>query len=114
MRLLIYPNGTKIWLFNYIKLYLNKRTEISLGAFPELFLTRGYSISRYYITAWVGCSEPFRISKNLFGLRKWYLVLKVIAEYAKRFEYWTQNKWKYLSVDLPMPDRNKHHVTILL
>ncbi|SUU36606.1 phage integrase family protein [Actinobacillus seminis] len=56
--------------------------------------------------------EPFRIRKNLFGLRKWYLVLKAIAEYAKRFEYWTQNKWKYLSVDLPMPDRNKHHATI--
>ncbi|WP_336595880.1 integrase arm-type DNA-binding domain-containing protein [Actinobacillus seminis] len=56
LRLLIYPNGTKIWLFNYIKPYLNKRTEISLGAFPELSLTRGYSISRYYITAWVGCS----------------------------------------------------------
>lgn len=38
LRLLIYPNGTKVWLFNYIKPYLGKRTEISLGAYPALSL----------------------------------------------------------------------------
>ena len=40
------------------------------------------------------------------------IVLKSIAEYAERFEYWENNKWKYLGDDLPAVNKNKHHPSI--
>ncbi|WP_419731331.1 integrase arm-type DNA-binding domain-containing protein [Pasteurella multocida] len=38
LRLLIYPNGSKSWLFNYYKPYLKTRVEITLGKYPEVSL----------------------------------------------------------------------------
>ena len=58
--------------------------------FKELTLKHGLSVL-----------EPYRQSGATAELKKRYLVLKSIAEYAERFEYWEINKWKYLGDDLP-------------
>ena len=57
--------------------------------FKELTLKHGLSVL-----------EPYRQSGATAELKKRYLVLKSIAEYAERFEYWENNKWKYLGDDL--------------
>jgi len=38
LHLKVNPNGSKYWIFNYIKPITKKRTEISLGTFPEVSL----------------------------------------------------------------------------
>lgn len=56
--------------------------------------------------------EPFRAAGALFELKKRYLVLKMIAEYAERFGYWEKNVWRYLGADLPTPPKDSHHAAI--
>lgn len=56
--------------------------------------------------------EPLRVAGALFELKKRYLVLKMIAEYAERFGYWEKNVWRYLGDDLPTPPKNTHHAAI--
>jgi integrase len=34
----IKPNGSKLWLFNYLKPYIKKRSNLSLGSYPDLSL----------------------------------------------------------------------------
>lgn len=70
-------------------------------SFKELTLKHGLSVL-----------EPHRQSGATAELKKRYLVLKSIAEYAERFEYWENNKWKYLGDDLPAVNKNKHHPSI--
>ena len=36
----IKPNGAKLWLFNYYRPHLNKRANLSIGAYPDLSLAR--------------------------------------------------------------------------
>lgn len=38
LQLRVKPNGSKLWLFDYLKPYTKKRTCISFGAFPDLSL----------------------------------------------------------------------------
>ncbi|OOF38185.1 hypothetical protein BKK47_09885 [Rodentibacter mrazii] len=44
----IQPNGAKLWRFNYYKPITKKRTEISLGKFPEIGLLRAREIREEY------------------------------------------------------------------
>ncbi|WP_303012362.1 tyrosine-type recombinase/integrase [Rodentibacter pneumotropicus] len=189
LRICVYPNGSKIWLFNYIRPYLKKRTDKTIGAYPAVSLAdartkaqeyreylaknldpqtveqekaiaeRNKLINTFSAVAreWLGYREkmgkeqnnysertkvdtirrvnyainvigdipfeqltlkhalsvlePFRIAGTLFELRKRYLVLKMIAEYAERFGYWDKNVWRYLGEDLPPPPKN-HHAAI--
>ncbi|MCI7719080.1 tyrosine-type recombinase/integrase [[Pasteurella] aerogenes] len=56
--------------------------------------------------------ETLRAEGKLNELKKRYLVLKAIGEYGERFNFWKKNEWRYLSFELPMPDKNKHHAAI--
>ncbi|WP_424411174.1 integrase arm-type DNA-binding domain-containing protein [Pasteurella sp. PK-2025] len=38
LRLVIYPNGSKSWLFNYLTPYVKKRLEITIGKYPDVSL----------------------------------------------------------------------------
>lgn len=38
LQLRIKPNGTKLWLFNYLRPYTKKRTNLGLGTYPEVSL----------------------------------------------------------------------------
>ncbi|OEE82580.1 integrase [Enterovibrio norvegicus FF-162] len=40
LRLRIKPSGSKLWLFNYKRPYFNKRTNLSLGAYPSVSLSQ--------------------------------------------------------------------------
>ena len=44
----IKPNGTKLWLFDYLRPYTRKRTCISLGSFPTLSLAEAREIASKY------------------------------------------------------------------
>lgn len=190
LRLAIKPTGTKTWLFNYIRPYLNTRTEKTIGAYPstslqqarqKAFEYRGYlaqnldpqqieenkviqernklsntfeAVAREWLKyrEKIGAEQrnytertkkdttrrvestidvignvqfdrltlrhglmvldPFRESGALAELKKRYLVLKKIGEFAERFGYWEKNEWRYLGEDLPRPDKNKHYPAI--
>lgn len=38
MQLRVKPNGSKLWLFNYIHPYTSKRTNLSIGCYPDVSL----------------------------------------------------------------------------
>lgn len=38
LRLVIYPNGSKSWLFNYLKPYVKTRVEVTIGKYPDVSL----------------------------------------------------------------------------
>ena len=40
LALRVKPNGTKSWLFNYYAPFTEKRTNISLGIYPDVSLTK--------------------------------------------------------------------------
>jgi integrase len=40
LQLRIKPNGSKLWLFNYSRPYIKKRTNLSFGTYPEVSLSR--------------------------------------------------------------------------
>lgn len=40
LRLRIQPNGTKTWLFDYVKPYTRKRSTLSFGSFPDVSLAQ--------------------------------------------------------------------------
>jgi len=38
LQLRVKPNGSKLWLFDYVRQYTKKRTSLSFGAYPALSL----------------------------------------------------------------------------
>jgi len=42
------PNGTKLWLFNYCRPYTKKRTNLSLGIYPNLTLAEARAKAQEY------------------------------------------------------------------
>ena len=93
-----YSERTKIDTTRRVNEAINVIGEIP---FEQLTLKHGLSVL-----------EPFRAAGTLFELKKRYLVLKMIAEYAERFGYWEKNIWRYLGSDLPSPPKNNHHPAI--
>ena len=48
LHLRVKPNGTKLWLFNYTRPYTKKRTNLSLGIYPNLSLSEARGKSQEY------------------------------------------------------------------
>jgi len=42
------PNNTNLWLFNYFKPFTEKRSNISLGQYPAIFLAKARSLRDEY------------------------------------------------------------------
>lgn len=190
LRIAVKPSGVKTWLFNYTKPYTKKRTDLTIGTYPQTSISDARAKAAEYrrylsentdpqtaikekelnqtkeqlntfalvsaewlayraklgkeqlnysektridterrvksaveligdipfakITLKHGLEilEPYRMSGMTTELRKRYLVLKAIAEYAEKFGYWQKNEWRYLGDDLPTPNKNKHFAAI--
>ena len=50
LQLRVKPNATKTWLFNYTVPYTDRRTNISLGKYPEVSLAQVRKIRSDYRT----------------------------------------------------------------
>ncbi|MPV87025.1 integrase arm-type DNA-binding domain-containing protein, partial [Ostreibacterium oceani] len=48
LSLRIKPNGTKLWLLNYVRPKTNKRTNLKLGIYPEVALAKARERRQFY------------------------------------------------------------------
>lgn len=65
LMLRIKPNGTKIWIFNYIRPYVKKRTNISLGEYPSMSLAEARCKRSEYRSCLANQIDPLSQRKNL-------------------------------------------------
>ena len=65
------PNGTKLWLFNYFKPFTNKRSNISMGMYPNLSLGKARDLKQEYQSLLTDNIDPreYRIEQEARGQR---------------------------------------------
>ncbi|MFC0913453.1 tyrosine-type recombinase/integrase [Pasteurella multocida] len=64
LRLVIYPNGCKSWLFNYLKPYIKTRVEITIGNYPALSLQNARSKVAEYREYLAKNLDPKEVENN--------------------------------------------------
>lgn len=90
LRLVIYPNGHKSWLFNYLKPYIKTRTEITLGNYPELSLQIAREKAMEYRKYLAQGLDPKEVEQEKFianrneKVNTFGLVAREWLEYRKR------------------------------
>ncbi|MGQ0286269.1 integrase arm-type DNA-binding domain-containing protein [Pasteurellaceae bacterium 22721_9_1] len=65
LQLVVTPKGRKIWRFNYCKPITKKRTEISLGKYPEISLQQARKLRDEYLVLLAQGITPTFLYPNL-------------------------------------------------
>ena len=89
------PNGSKLWIFNYAKPFTKKRTNLSLGSYPELSLSDARERRSELRKLLAANVDPKSHRERLLRDRK----LSLEQTFEKLFESWLEVKKSTVSKD---------------
>lgn len=61
------PNGTKLWIFNYHKPYIKKRTDISIGQYPAVSLASARQKRAEFLTLLADNVDPKTYREEIYN-----------------------------------------------
>lgn len=103
----VLPNGNKKWIFNYTKPFVEKRTNLGLGSYPELSLSQAREIRENYNSLLASNIDPkeYRIS---IEQQKTESYSNTLHEVAKKWYAIKANNLKEMTIKKDWERMNKH------